>query len=513
MLAYDWIRANQASFDADILGPLFLEVVAKDELSAAYIDHAIPPSLKSAFVATTRNDWIRLIDAMKHNGWPVRVIHEERRSTVLHHVLSAEELKERGATGYLDDVVPDADPIIKSVLSDHANLNHIGYSDVERDFDAGILAQAHDDRRGLRVFFTPKWEWSVKFSRYGNITINHVPCMFENSGLFVSIERLQEMERSEARLQVQEQRALQMETEERAMKAKATEEKVAMSKAAQERAAKQRAAEQRATEQRAMQQKAAWQRDVEAKSAETKIAKQTAAEAERKRTSEMQSASAAEKGFTEAESRARAAEASAWMASQRARATEIRAQVAEMRAQEAEGRAWSAETNARSFNERATAAEERARLAEVRLLDAEMQAKAAEQRAQAAEQRIEAVTKASEEAGEKAVKFAADAHERLVMSEKAIVKVKRYALDLRRDVESAQNLASVAREKQLEAEDQTAKWFRESSGQAQEITELHELMDALQSEVDAAKTGAFIHRTVASSFKVIRTHMHACAHA
>jgi uncharacterized protein YwgA len=431
---------------------MFLEVALKEELSDAYLDQLIPFQLKYAFVATTTKDANLLTEAMKQNGWRCKVVCTLIAVPNNRHALSAQELAARGVKGYLDDAVICSAPSVRSVLREYANLHRIAYTDIEKDFGADGMAKQHDDRRGLRAVFTPSNFYSVKFSKYGPYESSiSTSCIFPSSGLFKTIAQGEQLERTEVELQAQKQRLLEQRVQERL---------------AMERAFEQREIEQKAAKLRAAEQRAAEQRAAEVVIAEKKIAEQTAAEAERKRTCEMQSASAAGKGFTEAESRARAAEASAWMASQRARATEIRAQVAEMRAQEAEGRAWSAETNARSFNERATAAEERARLAEVKLIDAEGQEKAAEQRAQVAEQRIEAATKASEEAGEKAVKYAADAHERLLMVERAIVKLKCHALDLRRDVESAQNLASAAREKQLEAEDQTAKWIRESSGQA-----------------------------------------------
>lgn len=203
---YEWVQAQKRAgkFQGLVFGPIFLELTVKDPLHMKFLERAVQK--KFSYMVQTKTDWDYLIDNFKRKGWTESVI-QMPSNTAINPKRNLPNLKRRGLSGYLDDLV-ECDPALKPALIKFFNLDQMGYMMTEsKENVLDLLPQTPQDRADYpMVVFTPSYEWNVKFSRYGQQDRSaHSQTLPNPSGLFHSVDS-RDLEAVESDMQALAQR-------------------------------------------------------------------------------------------------------------------------------------------------------------------------------------------------------------------------------------------------------------------------------------------------------------------
>ncbi|ELP85262.1 structural maintenance of chromosome protein, putative, partial [Entamoeba invadens IP1] len=121
--AYTWIEQNRNKFEAEVYGPVSVELtVSKDEY-ANYVEMAVPTNVLKGFVVTNKADQERIISTLiEEKGLQIQVFKREDLDNEATQATQMRVATECGVLGTLDSVVNGPRPVLK-VVEDFAALS------------------------------------------------------------------------------------------------------------------------------------------------------------------------------------------------------------------------------------------------------------------------------------------------------------------------------------------------------------------------------------------------------
>ena len=141
---------NSNMFSGNVYGPLIAEIKVENAFHARCVEHFIPNSRKTTFVAENEKDYRLLNKRLKERNIKVPVAHANRQNFTRNidgRLLHA--MRQGGISGLMEDIV-EAPPAVKAVLNHFAGLDRVVFS--ENDLSGSIDSSASTWLEGCNSF-------------------------------------------------------------------------------------------------------------------------------------------------------------------------------------------------------------------------------------------------------------------------------------------------------------------------------------------------------------------------